>query len=244
MRPTDETGPTRVDGPTRRDAGPDRFSRRLLELGGMGAAALVAAGCMRPGRPPTTTTTTRPGGGACTLTPEQTEGPYYLDNDLVRSNIVDGHPGTPLRLELLVENAACDALAGAAVDIWHCDAAGTYSGFGAGASSRTFLRGTQIADAAGKVVFETIYPGWYVGRATHIHVKVHTGGREVHTGQLYFDDALNTAVYEAAPYSAKTGNRVLNAADGIYRNGGAASLLAVSAAGAGYVGRKTLVVSS
>jgi protocatechuate 3,4-dioxygenase beta subunit len=240
MRPIDDPGPVRRQGVS------DSFSRRrLLELGGMGAAALVAAGCMRPGRPPTSTTTTRPGGGgACALTPEQTEGPYYLDTDLVRVDITDNHPGTPLRLELLVENAACAALAGAAVDIWHCDAAGNYSGFGAGSSSRTFLRGTQVSDAAGKVAFETIYPGWYPGRATHIHVKVHTGGREVHTGQLYFDEALNTEVYRTAPYSAKTGNRVLNAADGIYRNGGAASLLAVSAADAGYLGQKTLVVSS
>jgi protocatechuate 3,4-dioxygenase beta subunit len=246
MRPTDEPGPgvqATQAGPARPEGVSDTISRRrLLELGGMGAAALVAAGCMRPGGPPTTTTTT-PGGAACRLTPEQTEGPYYLDNDLVRSNIIDGHPGTPLRLELLVENAACAALAGAAVDIWHCDAAGAYSGFGAGASSRTFLRGTQIADAAGKVVFETIYPGWYVGRATHIHVKVHTGGREIHTGQLYFDEALNDAVYRQAPYSSKTGNRVRNTGDGIYRNGGAESLVAVAPSIPGYVGRKTLVVS-
>jgi protocatechuate 3,4-dioxygenase beta subunit len=175
------------------------------------------------------------------LTPEQTEGPYYLDNDLVRSNIVDGHPGTPLRLELLVQDARCAARPGAAVDIWHCDAAGVYSGFGAGAADRNFLRGTQVADATGKVVFETIYPGWYVGRATHIHVKVHNGGREIHTGQLYFDEALNDAVYRSAPY-LKAGTRVRNTSDFIYRNGGAQSTLALAPAGAGYTATKALVV--
>jgi hypothetical protein len=221
----------------------DPGRRRLLGALGAGAAALAVAGCTRPpGGGGTTTTTTPGGGGACVLTPEQTEGPYYLDNDLVRSNIVDGHPGTPLRLELLVEDPSCAPRPGAAVDIWHCDAAGVYSGFGAGASNRNFLRGTQVAGADGKVVFETIYPGWYVGRATHIHVKVHVGGREIHTGQLYFDEALNDAVYRSAPY-AKAGTRVRNSGDGIYRVGGAQSMLALTPAGAGYTGSKTLVVS-
>jgi protocatechuate 3,4-dioxygenase beta subunit len=217
--------------------------RQLLGLTGMGAAALVAAGC-RPGtRPPTTTTTTGPGGGSCVLTPKQTEGPYYLDNDLVRSDITDGRPGTPLSLRLLVENGSCAPLPGAIVDVWHCDASGAYSGFGAGASSRSFLRGTQIADAAGRVTFETVYPGWYAGRATHIHVKVHNGGREIHTGQLYFDEALNDAVYRTAPYASHTGTRTRNTSDFIYLGGGAQSMVAVAGSGAGYTGDKTLVVA-
>jgi protocatechuate 3,4-dioxygenase beta subunit len=215
--------------------------RQLLGLGGLGAAALVVAGC-RPGRPGTTTTTRPGGGGACVLTPEQTEGPYYLDNDLVRSNIVEGHPGAPLRLGLLVEDARCAPLAGAAVDIWHADAAGAYSGFGTAAASRTFLRGTQLSDNTGRVVFQTIYPGWYVGRAVHIHVKVHTGGREVHTGQLYFDEALNDTVMRTAPYNRRTGTRTRNATDFIYRSGGAASMVAVTGDPAAYTGTKTLVV--
>jgi protocatechuate 3,4-dioxygenase beta subunit len=217
--------------------------RQVLGLGGLGAAALVIAGC-RPGRPGTTTTTVPGGGGSCVLTPKQTEGPYYLDDDLVRSDIVEGHAGAPLRLELVVENARCAPLAGAAVDIWHADAAGAYSGFGTAAASRTFLRGTQLTDNTGKVAFQTIYPGWYVGRAVHIHVKVHTGGREVHTGQLYFDEALNDAVFRTAPYNSRTGARTRNAADMIYYNGGAASMVAVAGTPAGYTGTKTLVVQA
>ena len=84
---------------------------------------------------------------------------------------------------------------GATVDIWHSDATGNYSGFGSTSSNKTFLRGVQTTDANGAVTFTTIYPGWYQGRAVHIHVKVYAGGTEVHTGQLFFDDAVNGAVF-------------------------------------------------
>jgi protocatechuate 3,4-dioxygenase beta subunit len=213
--------------------------RRMLGVMGAGAT-LVAVGCTQPGTP----TPPGGGGGICQLAPRQTEGPYYIRNNLVRRDITDGRPGTPLRLELRVQNRACAALPGASVDIWHCDASGAYSGFGAGSASRTFLRGTQIADGDGLVTFDTIYPGWYVGRAVHIHVKVHTGGREVHTGQLYFEESLNDAVFRTAPYSSRTGSRTRNASDFVYRNGGAQSIIDVSPASPGYLGRKTLAVSA
>jgi protocatechuate 3,4-dioxygenase beta subunit len=238
-RPVPAHGDPGRDAPPGLDL-PDAMSRRTL-LGAVGAgAALLAAGCSNPGRPPTTTT---PGGGACRLTPEQTEGPYYIDDSLVRRNITDGRPGTPLTLTLTVQDPSCQPRPGAAVDIWHCDAVGAYSGFGAGAGSRTFLRGTQVAGADGVVTFETIYPGWYVGRATHIHVKVHTGGREIHTGQLYFDEAVNNAVYRTAPYTSHVGTRTMNAWDVIYLGGGAQSMVQLAQAGTGYTGTKTLVVS-
>src|SRR5436190_23021106 len=126
----------------------------------------------------------------CVLTPEQTEGPYYIANERVRRNVTDGRSGTQLNLRLRVVDAAtCRPIKGAAVDIWHADAAGVYSGFGEGAANRTAMRGVQRTDAKGLAIFRTVYPGWYQGRTVHIHVKVHIGGNVVHTGQLYFPDA-------------------------------------------------------
>ena len=140
----------------------------------------------------------------CVLTPELTEGPYYIAGEKLRRDIRDGHPGTLLTLRLRVLNAStCAPIKGAAVDIWHADAAGNYSGFGAGASSRTFMRGIQKTDKNGLALFTTVYPGWYQGRAVHIHVKVHVGGSVVHTGQLFFPDAITDRVYKRRPYSSR-----------------------------------------
>jgi len=135
---------------------------------------------------------------ACVLTPEVTEGPYYIDLDKVRGDITEGKDGAPLDLKITVVDASgCTPIKDAAVDVWHCDAGGVYSGFsqasaggpggGSGGSQSptdnlTFLRGTQMTDANGLAEFQTIYPGWYRGRAVHIHMKVHIGGSAVHTG--------------------------------------------------------------
>jgi protocatechuate 3,4-dioxygenase beta subunit len=164
--------------------------------------------------------------GVCSLTPEMTEGPFYLPLDLVRKDITEGKAGIPLPLRITVMNSTtCEPLANAAVDIWHCDAQGAYSGVtgenpGGGAASNavagsdTFLRGIQLTGADGVAEFETIYPGWYQGRTVHIHVKVHVdgktedaaanatpdvptyeGGHVAHTGQLFFDDTMSDQVY-------------------------------------------------
>jgi protocatechuate 3,4-dioxygenase beta subunit len=171
------------------------------------------------------------------LAPEQTEGPFYIPNERVRRNITEGKPGTPLELRLSVVDAStCRPVRNAAVDIWHADAAGAYSGFGAGSASRTFLRGVQRTDAKGIARFTTIYPGWYQGRTVHIHVMVHVGGNVVHTGQLYFSDALTDAVFRRSPYSRRGARDVRNPQDAIYRNGGRRSTLTVRRSGSGYVG--------
>jgi protocatechuate 3,4-dioxygenase beta subunit len=173
----------------------------------------------------------------CVLTPELTEGPYYIAGEKLRRDIREGHRGTLLTLRLTVLNAStCKPVKGAAVDIWHADAAGNYSGFGAGASSRTFLRGIQKTDQNGLAVFTTIYPGWYPGRAVHIHVKAHVGGSVVHTGQLFFPDALTREVYKAAPYASRGNPSTPDAQDSIYVNGGKRGLLALKKSGAGYIG--------
>ena len=180
----------------------------------------------------------------CTLAPEQTEGPYYVDDVLRRRNVTEGRPGTPLWVTLRVVDAStCAAIPGATVEIWHADANGDYSGYN-GFAGAIFMRGQQVAGSAGAATFRTVYPGWYQGRTVHIHVKVHVGGSTVHTGQLYFDDTLSDAVYTQEPYASRGTRSTRNAADGIYGNGGAASTLAVVARGNGYWGSITLGVAS
>src|SRR5919108_2875325 len=160
----------------------------LLRLGGLAAAALGAD--RLTGRWLDDDSALASDAVTCVLTPEQTEGPYYIANEKVRRNVTEGRPGTPLTLRLaVVDTSTCRPIKGAAVDIWHADASGTYSGFGAGRSSRTFMRGIQRTNAYGIATFKTVYPGWYGGRTVHIHVKVHVRGNVVHTGQLYFPDA-------------------------------------------------------
>jgi hypothetical protein len=216
----------------------DTFTRRttLAKLGGVVLAA-AGGGSLLAGEASGGNRAVESGAVACVLTPELTEGPYYIAGEKLRRDIREGHPGTRLALHLRVLNAAtCKAISGAAVDIWHADAAGNYSGFGSDTSSRTFLRGIQKTDANGLAVFTTIYPGWYQGRAVHIHVKVHVGGSVVHTGQLFFADALTDAVYKAEPYRSRGNPDTPNARDSIFVNGGKRSLLTVTKSGAGYVG--------
>jgi len=208
----------------------------LAKLGGLVVAA-AGGGSLLAGPAEGGNKAIETGAVQCVLTPELTEGPYYIDGEKVRRDIRDGHPGTLLTLRLTVLNAStCKPLKGAAVDIWHADAAGVYSGFGAGAGSRTFMRGVQRTDKNGLAVFTTVYPGWYQGRAVHIHVKVHVGGNVVHTGQLFFSDALTEQVYKSTPYAARGNPDVTNGQDSIFVNGGKRSLLSVKKSGTGYVG--------
>ena len=215
----------------------------LLRLAGLLGGVLGAAGLEARKAAGGGPAAVASGAVKCVLTPEQTEGPYYIPNEKVRRNITEGRPGTPLTLRLSVVDAStCRPIKCAAVDVWHADAAGVYSGFGQGAGNRTFMRGIQRTDAKGTAVFRTVYPGWYQGRTVHIHVKVHVGGNVVHTGQLYFPDTLTDAVYRRAPYSSRPSRDVRNPADAIFRNGGKRSMLTVrrgrggSGATAGYVG--------
>jgi protocatechuate 3,4-dioxygenase beta subunit len=159
----------------------------------------------------------------CFLTPQSIEGPFYLEPRLVRAQIAEGRPGVPLRVDLrVIDGATCKPTAGARVDIWHADAQGIYSGYeGQGDKEnlstvgQKFLRGTQFADGKGAVSFETIYPGWYTGRATHIHFKVYLDKQTVLTGQMYFPDAINEFIYANIPaYAGRLHPRaVVNAND-------------------------------
>ncbi len=223
-----------------------RLTRRgsLLRLGGFFAAALGVGGWKLFG----SAEGAGPDGVAsgqvsCVLAPEQTEGPYYIANEKLRRNITEGRPGTPLTLRLRVVDAStCKPIKNAVVDIWHCDALGAYSGFGAGSGNRTFMRGIQRTDANGFVTFQTVYPGWYRGRTVHIHVKVHVRGNVVHTGQLYFADRVTDTVFRKRPYGKRGVRTTRNSSDFVYRNGGKRSLLGLSKHGAGYVGTITMGV--
>jgi protocatechuate 3,4-dioxygenase beta subunit len=182
---------------------------------------------------------------SCVLAPEMTEGPYYVEGDKVRRNITEGRPGVPLWLRLkVVDVSTCKAVKGAAVDIWHCDAGGVYSGTSVqNTEPLTFMRGVQRTDKNGLALFRTIYPGWYTGRAVHIHLKVYLGGNTVHTGQLFFPDTLTDAVYRRPPYNQRGSRDQRNATDSIFRNGGRRSMLKLAKSGEGYVGRITMGVA-
>ncbi len=183
---------------------------------------------------------------SCVVRPEMTEGPFFADNKLNRSDIRSDTAsgvvsvGAPLVLTFVVSqiaNSACTLLPGAAVDIWHCDVDGVYSEFESG-SGMDFLRGYQSTDEAGRATFTTIYPGWYPGRAVHIHFKIRLpNGDNTYdfTSQLFFDDAFTDVVYQQAPYSERPNRSTLNSGDGIYRNGGDQLTLAVSQQGEQYV---------
>ena len=171
-----------------------KLNRRdsLLAAGGLIAAALIPEAASAAGSGPAAVAS---GAISCVLTPELTEGPYYVPGEKVRRNITEGKPGAPLDLRLTVVDAStCKPIRSAVVDIWHADALGVYSGAVANDPGTNFMRGIQKTDSAGLARFQSVYPGWYQGRAVHIHVKVHLGGTVVHTGQFFFNDALTDAV--------------------------------------------------
>jgi len=186
------------------------------------------------------------GSNACTLYPEQAAGPFYLDLDQLRSDITEGKSGAPLRVVVRVQSEACAPLKDLAVDLWHCDAEGVYSGFPGqlgdiDTTGQTFLRGTQVTDADGIAQFDSIYPGWYPGRTTHIHFKVHTSSTTEATSQLYFPEGVTTEIYAVAPYDARGQKDTPNDLDGV--TGGALPPLAMMSgdANSGYVA--TIVVN-
>lgn len=166
--------------------------------------------------------------GTCTLFPQAVEGPYYFDPKLVRSNIGEGRPGLPLALHLkIIEAGTCAPMANVRVDIWHADAGGVYSGYAGQGDTRdvstkgqTYLRGTQMTDRAGNVVFTSVYPGWYPGRTPHIHIKAFLDQATMLTGQAYFSDAVSSRVYrDVEPYKARPVPDTTNASDWLYQQG-------------------------
>jgi len=171
----------------------------------------------------------------CVLTPEVTEGPYWIDTRLTRYDVREGRPGLPLVLQFAIVNAkTCRPIRNADVEIWHADASGEYSGFdggssgggpggGSGPQTKTrYLRGHQRSDALGKASFMTIFPGWYRGRTPHVHMKVHVGSadRVVHTGQVFFNEAIQASVYRTGAYAGRGQPDTPHARDMIYAQAG------------------------
>jgi protocatechuate 3,4-dioxygenase beta subunit len=221
--------------------GDDRLEGRVLTrreaLAWLGAAACLAAPHARAAT-------------MCVARPAQTEGPFYVDERLARSDIRadpgDGEASAGARLALLFAVARlpasqCTPLAGARVDVWQCDAAGRYSDVhdpGGSTEGRKFLRGYQMTDAAGLARFVTIVPGWYAGRAAHIHFRIDAPGdgtrAQRFTSQLYFDDAFVDRVHAQPPYASRGARRLRNGDDPIWRDGGARLMLAPESADEGY----------
>ncbi|MFE9094059.1 intradiol ring-cleavage dioxygenase [Streptomyces sp. NPDC007264] len=234
----------------------DITRRRALALGGAAAGVVVGLGvgsCSFPGRGPRGPDAGKApdaarGAELCVLGPSVSEGPYYLEGAPLRKDVTEGKKGVPLTVRLTVRDQphACALLPDAAVEIWHCDAWGYYSGYTSlppggrapfadsdtsGADPRTFLRGYQTTGADGVAEFTTVFPGWHGSRAPHIHVKVRTGGARTGrtygggrlnwTGRLYVPDRYADAVYATAPYTGHTGKRTPLAEDREYRGDGA-----------------------
>ena len=218
----------------------DRLLNRRQALAALGGAALLG------GVPLRLRAQALP---ACIATPAQMEGPFFTDTRLNRSDIRSDpsdksvKEGVPLALTLRVSSVTgtgCVPLAGAMVDVWHCDAAGAYSDSDRSTAGRRFLRGYQMTDGGGAASFTTIYPGWYPGRAVHIHFKVRvmTGPALGHefTSQLYFDDAVSDRVFSRGPYAARGKRDVRNHDDGLFRRGGTRLLMPLAESRGGYAG--------
>jgi protocatechuate 3,4-dioxygenase beta subunit len=219
---TATTAPSATAAPTAAATAPMAQPTRSVSA----TSAPTAAAAVATTAPTVAVTAAAAAVPACVVRPEVTEGPYYLDLNLLRSDVrADSatgavREGAPLMLTFnvsQVSDGACTPLEGATVDIWHCDAAGAYSGVG-GAASQDWLRGSQMTDASGVATFTTVYPGWYPGRAVHIHFKVHPSERTVFTSQLFFDDAFTAQVYAQEPYAARGAPDRPNSADGIYES--------------------------
>ena len=200
-----------------------RLLTRREAIGAVGAAGAVLAafGCgdspTSPTTTATTTTTTTSTNATCAVTPTETIGPYPSLVDLFRSDIREGKSGTLLTLTIHVVNVnnGCAAVPNANVEIWHVDAAGDYSQYGT-QTAQTFLRGIQTTNSNGDVTFTTIYPGWYQGRATHIHVEVTMAGRSIKVTQIAFPESINNSVHASGVYASRGANPMSNLADGIF----------------------------
>ncbi len=210
---------------------------------GSDPAASASASASAAALEATNAAVTTPG---CVVIPELTEGPYFIDEQLNRSDIRvepgdnSVRAGVPIAITVNVSQISstnCAPLQGAIVDIWQCDAEGVYAGV-ENAVGQKFLRGYQVTDANGVAQFTTIYPGWYRGRTVHIHFKVRTQGADEQdyefTSQMFFDDALTDQVYTQEPYASRRQRDTLNSDDGIYAQGSEQLVLALTPTAEGY----------
>jgi protocatechuate 3,4-dioxygenase beta subunit len=192
----------------------------------------------------------------CVVRPALTEGPYFVDERLNRSDIRSDpttgavKEGVPLRIvvqAMKMDGATCAVYPGVTVDVWHCDALGVYSDVqdrSFNTVGQKFLRGYQVTDENGQAAFTTIYPGWYQGRAVHIHFKLRTDpdaqtGSEF-TSQWFFDESLTDVVHAQEPYASKGYRTLKNEGDGIYQQAGEEMILRLTPEGDGYLATFTV----
>ncbi len=195
--------------------------------------------------------------GSCTSTPSETEGPFPTKSpsSLVTNDIRSDRTGLPFTIKITIQdkNNSCAALAGALVDIWHCDADGNYSEYGGTQMQSTnyasvhFLRGRQTTDSTGLVTFTSIFPGWYSGRATHIHVHIYnSNGKSLLVTQIAFpEDVTNTIYTTATNYYKKGKQDTTNARDNVFSDSVSLEMGTLTGSiSAGYVITHTIVVSA
>ncbi|HMY41213.1 MAG TPA: intradiol ring-cleavage dioxygenase, partial [Marinagarivorans sp.] len=202
--------------------------------GASGSAASSSSSSSSSSNSSSSTSSSSSGGvGQCVLIPQETIGPYPLsailsNSAMVRRDVTEGKSGVPLRLTFKLVNTqqGCNSFPYASVYIWHCDKDGVYSGYsqpGANTVGQTFLRGIQDTDANGEVTFNTIFPGWYNGRVTHIHFQIflynNLSGNGVAISQLAFPDNVVRAVYNSPLYSARGQNSLSLSADNVFSDG-------------------------
>lgn len=241
----------------------------------LGAAALmpIINACKSTSVDPTTTTTTTTGtttatgstngssSSNCTVTSSETEGPFptKTPSSLVMKDIRSDRTGVPFTFTITIKNAnaSCAVLAGALVDVWHCDKDGYYSEYG-GTSMQTkdftsvhFLRGRQVTDSNGQVAFQSIFPGWYQSRATHIHVHIYnSAGKSLLVTQIGFPEASDSAVVlvnasTANGYTKGMSGYTYNASDNVFADSQATEIGTISGSvSAGYALTHTIVVSA
>jgi protocatechuate 3,4-dioxygenase beta subunit len=216
-----------------------RLTRReaLGMLGATGAALSMVRCGETPTGPSTVeaaaATTTTGGSAACAVSPSETVGPYPSLTDMFRSDIREGRSGAPLTLTIAVVNVnnGCSPVSGANVEIWQCDADGHYSQYsqqGYNGVLQTYLRGIQTSDGSGRVTFTTIYPGWYQGRATHIHVDVAMNGRSVKVTQIAFPESVTAALYATGVYAARGQNPTGNSRDNVFADSVASEMAEIT----------------
>lgn len=194
--------------------------------------------------------------GTCTSTASETEGPFPTKSpsSLVSNNITSDRQGTKLTVKITIQNKnnSCEGLEGALVDIWHCDAAGNYSEYGGTGMQSTnytsvhFLRGRQTTDSNGLVTFTSIYPGWYSGRAVHIHVHVYNAsGKSLLVTQIAFPEDISKVVFAQGVYASHGQADTTNAKDNVFGDGVSTEMSTVTGSvSAGYELTHAIVVSA
>jgi len=245
--------------------------RRALELLSFASAAFAARCGGSPTTPTTasssssssaatsvsvssTGTTSAATVSGCVTTPEETAGPYpdrlgmITNTAYFRQDITEGKNGIPLALTMTIVNtqSGCAPVANANVEIWQCDATGNYSEYAQpsfNGTGQTFLRGVQTTDANGQATFKTIYPGWYAGRATHIHVQVFMNGLVVKTTQIAFPESISSAVYRTGVYASHGQNSTTNASDNVFADGVQDEMATVAGDASGYTAMLTIGIS-